>query len=542
MNTTLSRRWSWRVPLATLGAGLTALTLAAAGATAADASPGTTASHTGGGPVVTTQDGTVRGKAVPGGYAFRGLPYAAAPSGELRWRAPRPPAAWKGVRDATDYGPNCFQPAPTPTVGAQSEDCLYLNVSTPKQPRRHAAARPVLVLIHGGGLTLGAGRDYDPAKLAAEGTVVVTANYRLGALGFLAHPALASRPGGPAGNYGLMDQQAALRWIRHNIGRFGGNPHNVTIAGESAGGLSVLSHLTSPGSRGLFQRAIVQSGTFALNQQSLATAKAAGMAIANKAGCADQSATCLRALPAAALVNAYPRAAIPGVVDGAVLKESVGTALAAGRFARVPILNGSNHDEERLFLATGAVLHNGTYAAAPKDVTAENYRQTIASVLGVSGARSRAIAREYPLGSYTSPRLALSALLGDANFACTALQVGNWTSKRVPTFAYEFNDDAAPARYQRLDPPVATHASELPYLVDLPDARFQDPLNRGQRTLASHMRAAWAHFAASGNPSTSAVHWPSFHGSTHVLSLQPPKPRVEQDFATRHHCSFWVTH
>jgi para-nitrobenzyl esterase len=234
----------------------------------------------------------------------------------------------------------------------------------------------VLLWIHGGGLTQDASRNYDPTKLAADGIVVVTINYRLGALGFLAHPALAARPGGPSGNYGLMDQQAALRWVQRHIAPFGGNPHNVTIAGQSAGGLSVLAHLVSRSSRGLFQRAIVQSGAFALTQQSLASAEAAGKAFAAKAGCPDQTAACLRSLPVAALVNNFPGSAIPGVVDGQVLTESIGTALAAGRFARVPFLNGSNHDEERIFVAgLGVAVSGGTFVPVPKPVTAARYQR-----------------------------------------------------------------------------------------------------------------------------------------------------------------------
>jgi para-nitrobenzyl esterase len=151
--------------------------------------------------------------------------------------------------------------------GPISEDCLYLNVYTPTSHNSSGGGRPVLVWIHGGGLVQDGARNYDGTKLAADGTVVVTINYRLGALGFLAHPALASRPGGAAGNYGLMDQQAALRWVQRNIAQFGGDPRNVTIAGQSAGGLSVLAQMVSPGARGLFQRAIVQSGTFALTQR-----------------------------------------------------------------------------------------------------------------------------------------------------------------------------------------------------------------------------------------------------------------------------------
>lgn len=418
------------------------------------------------------------------------------------------------------------------------EDCLYLNVSTPTLRRN--AGRPVLVWIHGGGLTQDAGRQYDPTKLAADGVVVVTINYRLGALGFLLHPALAPTPGGPTGNYGLMDQQAALRWVQDNIVGFGGDPLHVAIAGESAGGLSVLVHLVSRGSRGLFQRAIVQSGTFALTQLSLPTAEAFGEAFATAAGCPDQTAECLRHLPVADLVSNFPGAAIPGVVDGKVLTESIGTALAGGRFARVPVLNGMNHDEERLFVVLGVTVSGGMFVPIPEPITAESYQRLIAAVLGVSVARAAVIAGEYPLAAYASPTIALSTLVADANFACTALQVDAWTSQRVPTFAYELNDDAAPARYLRLDPPVATHTSELAYVFDLPNAPIQDPLSPDQEALSASMRAAWANFAATGDPSTAAVPWPSVAGGAHVMSLVPPQPQVETNFSSRHHCSFWA--
>ncbi|WP_158074056.1 carboxylesterase/lipase family protein [Micromonospora sp. CB01531] len=491
--------------------------------------------------------GAVHGAAAPGGYAFRGLPYAAAPTGQLRWRAPQPPASWKGVREAADFGPSCPQPRPEQgnvffPPGPIDEDCLYLNVSTPTL--RPDARRPVLVWIHGGGLTQDASRNYDGTKLAADGTVVVTMNYRLGALGFLAHPALASRPGGPAGNYGLMDQRAALRWVQRNISRFGGDPYNVTIAGQSAGGLSVLAHLVSRGSRGLFQRAIVQSGAFALTQQPLATAKAAGEAFADLAGCPDQTAACLRSRSVDDLVNNFPGAAIPGVVDGAVLEESIGTALAGGRFARVPILNGTNHDEERLFLAIGLAVSGGSFALVPEAVTADNYQRLIGAVVGASPERSAAIAAEYPLSAYPSPGVAFSTLVSDANFVCPAVQLDRWTSARVPTFAYEFNDDTAP---QVFAPPgwvaaVATHSSELQYLFDLPNAPFAVPLNADQAALAAAMRAAWASFAADGNPSTRDVRWPALdpRQGERVLSLASPRPQVDTGFAARHHCSFWA--
>jgi para-nitrobenzyl esterase len=431
--------------------------------------------------------------------------------------------------------------------GPFSEDCLYLNVNTPalRGGDQDHQRRPVLVWIHGGGLTQDAGRDYDPAKLAADGVVAVTINYRLGALGFLAHPALAGRPDGPSGNYGLMDQQAALRWVRDNIARFGGDPHNVTIAGESAGGLSVLAHLVSPGSRGLFQKAIIQSGSFALNQQPLADAEAAGEAFATAAGCPGQTAqtaACLRHLPADDLVT--PNfIEIPGVVDGKVLTEPIGTSLAAGRFARVPILNGTNHDEERIFVTIGLTVSRGTDVLIPGDgtVTAASYQDDIAAVLGVPAARAAAIAAEYPPAAYPSPAVAFSTLVGDANFACPALQIDTQTSQRVPTFAYEFNDDNAPPVFSGpiIPPPVATHASELQYLFDLPNAPLPTPLSAGQQALATSMRAAWANFAATGNPATAAVPWPAFGaGSAQMLSLVPPQPQTETDFASRHHCAF----
>jgi para-nitrobenzyl esterase len=333
--------------------------------------------------------------------------------------------------------------------------------------------------------------------------------------------------------------------VQANIRRFGGNPHNVTIAGESAGGLSVLAQMVSPSARGLFQKAIIQSGAFALNQQPLAAAETAGEAFAAKAGCPDQTAACLRNLPVADLVSS-PFAGIPGVVDGQVLTEPIGTALAAGRFARVPILNGTNHDEERIFVSFGRAISGGTNVAIPGDgtVTAGNYQSDIAAVLGVPAARAAAIAAEYPLAAYPTPAVAFSALAGDANFACPALQLDSLTAKRVPTFAYEFNDDAAPLRFTPplAGPAVATHGSELQYLFELPNAPVPGTLNADQQALAESMQAAWANFAASGNPATTAVPWPAFDHADRVsvLSLVPPQPQLETDFAARHHCSFWA--
>src|SRR5262249_6169555 len=209
-----------------------------------------------------------------------------------------PPAPWHDVRPAVSYAPHCPQPSSPFGVGSTSEDCLYLNVFTPAG--NHARNLPVMVWVHGGSLRTRESDDYNPAGPVQRGVVVVTISYRLGALGFLADAALASRLGGPSGDYGLMDQQAALRWVQRNIHGFGGDPGHVTLFGESAGGLSTLSQLVSPGARGLFHRAIVESGTYQLTQQSLAAAASARQAFAAHAGCATPTAPARTASPSPA--------------------------------------------------------------------------------------------------------------------------------------------------------------------------------------------------------------------------------------------------
>jgi para-nitrobenzyl esterase len=537
MKTTRVRRVR-RAVLFAVSAVSVAATVLVAGASRAVAS----SASAGANPIVRIDGGLIRGAGAAGVYSFRGLPYAAPPTGNLRWRPPQPASSWSGIRDATQFGPSCpqaeaFNPFLPP--GTISEDCLNLNVYTPTL--RSGSDRPVLVWIHGGGLVQDGGRNYDGTKLAAAGTVVVTINYRLGALGFLAHPALASRPGGAAGNYGLMDQQAALRWVQRNIARFGGDPHNVTIAGQSAGGLSVLAQMVSPGARGLFQKAIVQSGTFALNQRPLAAAEASGETFAQSVGCADQTAACLRSVPVSDLVSKFG-VEIPGVVDGSVLTQPIGTALARGQFARVPVINGITHDEELLFVAgLGITVSQGTNIPLAGDPTdPANYQANIAQALGVSAERAAAIAAEYPLSAYPSPVVAFSLLVSDASFACPALQVDRWTAARgVPTYAYQFNDDNAPVNIVGASLGLSTHGTELPYLFDQPNAPFPAMLNPDQQALAASMRTDWASFAGTGNPSSRALPWPSFNG-TRVLSLVPLQSQVTTDFAAAHHCSFWA--
>ncbi len=523
---------------ARLSAGVIIVGALVASGTAAGASAAPVGHRSPGpGLIVRTADGAVRGMTAGRTDEFLGIPYAAPPVGPLRWRPPQPAASWHGVRDATQFAPHCAQPPSPFGVASTSESCLYLNVFRPAGARRGGSrGLPVMVWIHGGALIVGESNDYDPAGLVRRGVIVVTINYRLGVFGFLAHPALASGPGGPSGNYGLMDQQAALRWVRRNVRQFGGNPGNVTIFGESAGGLSVLSQLASPGARGLFSRAIAESGAYDLTQAPLATAEAAGEAFAAQAGCASQTAACLRGLPVSTILDNENPAGYQPDLDGRVLTQSIGAAFADGQFNRVPVINGTNHDEWRLFVAESEL------AGAP--VTAANYQAMIASTLRVPTAAAALIAAQYPLSAYPSPAVALGTVGTDAIFACPALTADKSLSAYVPTFAYEFSDQNAPELFL---PPVsfpygAAHASEIQYLFSLPTAAFPSALSPQQQHLAAAMKRSWTNFARRGVPSSfTEPSWPQFgSASPQMLSLIPPHPQVESDFAAEHHCGFWA--
>jgi para-nitrobenzyl esterase len=489
-------------------------------------------------PIVATADGRLRGQGAGTIDEFLGIPYAAPPVGSLRWRPPQPAAHWTGVRAATKFGPHCPQTGSPFGLASMSENCLFLNVYAPAGSLR-GGSLPVMVWIHGGDLTAGESNDYNPAGLVRDGTVVVTINYRLGALGFLADPALKS-PNGSSGDYGLMDQQAALGWVQQNIRQFGGNPRNVTIFGESAGGLSVLSQLVSPAARGLFAKAIIESGSYSPLQPSLATAEASGEAFAAKAGCASQTAAsqtaaCLRRLPVQTILD--DQGAVGPDIDGTVLTQSIGTALASGDFSHVPVIDGTNHDEWRLFIAIFEPLTG--------PVTAANYQNMIASTASVSAAEAAVVAAHYPLRSFASPAEALGAVGTDAIFACPALTIDRDLSRFTPTFAYEFNDSRAPERFL---PPVsgfsygAAHASELQYLFHLNESGFPGALTPQQQRLSAAMQRYWTNFARSGSPSApGAPPWPQFSGGgQRMISLVPPVPRVETGFAAEHQCAFWA--
>ena len=521
-----------RTRLAVAGVALGALVAAAPAVSAG--TRGGQADVSASGPLVGTANGAVRGLAHGAVDEFLGIPYAAPPVGALRWRPPQPAASWPGVRDATKFGPHCPQPASPFGQASMSEDCLFLNVFTPghQKPRAHD---PVMVWIHGGALVSGESDDYNPAKLVEDGVTVVTINYRLGALGFLAHPALADA-NGQSGDYGLMDQQAALRWVQRNIAGFGGNPHNVTIFGESAGGLSTLSQVASPQARGLFARAIVESGSYNLTQASLSSAEAAGEAFAASAGCASQTAACLRSLPVSAILASENTAGYTPNINSEILPETLKTAFATGNFNRVPIINGTNRDEWRLFVALSELEGN--------PVTAPNYQSMISSTLGVPPAVAAVIAARYPLSAFPSPAIALGAVGTDAIFACPALTIDQSVSHFVPTFGYEFNDENAPENFL---PPVsfpygAAHATEIQYLMNLPTAAFPGALSAPQQQLATIMKGYWTDFAKRGFPSSSGnPPWPLFSNLTQKMqSLAPPVPQTETDFAGTHNCAFWA--
>jgi para-nitrobenzyl esterase len=490
-------------------------------------------------PVVATDNGPIRGTTIGQMQVFRGIPYAAAPTGDLRWRPPQAAPGWQGVLDASAFGPHCPQVATPFGTPSTSEDCLFLNVFTPaKTNPGQPHLLPVMFWIHGGGLVVGESDGYDPTPLVAKGVIVVSINYRLGELGFMAHPALsAESPTGASGNYGLMDQQAAMRWVQRNIRAFGGDADNVTIFGESAGGLSVHSELASPLAAGLFHKAIVESGAYSLSQPSLASAQAAGTAFAAAAGCSSQTAACLRGLSVSAILAAQTASTLVPNLDGFVLPRTVLAALSTGQFNRVPVIEGSNHDEWRLFVAQ-------TEAVTGMPLTAAGYIPAIAATLGVPLGFAAFVAAEYPLAAYPSPSVALGAVGTDVVFACNARISARALSQFVPTYQYEFNDPTVPMLYfaNVSFPTGAYHASELGYLFDISQTPVPNPgLTPAQQGLSDAMVGYWTQFARTGDPnSVGAPAWPAYAAmSDQFQSLQLPTPTAKTGLAADHKCAFW---
>ncbi|AXB46536.1 carboxylesterase/lipase family protein [Amycolatopsis albispora] len=478
--------------------------------------------------VVRTDAGAVRGTVTEQVRTFQGVPYAAPPVGELRWRPPQPVRPWPGVRHATAPGSVCPQEKnPEAPQGSTNEDCLYLNVTT---PAGGAKRKPVVVWTPGGGFFMGAGSNYGPERLATRGdAVVVTINYRLGIFGFYGRHGL---PG--SGTFGLQDQQAALRWVQRNIAAFGGDPGNVTLAGESAGGMSTCAQLTSPRSAGLFHRAIMQSGSCDFSWENASQypnqkagsywvprerIEADGDAMAAELGC--PTIDCLRARPAAELMGQFTRFT-SSATGTPVLPRDPGQALRDGRFHRVPVLSGNNHDEARSYLVSFG------------PIDAAKYQELLVNMAGPEQAAR--IAAEYPLSAYESPAHAWAAVTTDRIWSCTQLSAGRALAREVPVYAYEFADRHSPLAEGGPIPLGAAHGVELPYLFALGGIEF--PLAPDQRRLSEQMIDYWTAFARDGDPNgPGRPRWTP----EQALSLAPSGQGDIRpvDLAAEHHCAFW---
>jgi para-nitrobenzyl esterase len=474
-------------------------------------------------PIVDSPAGKMRGEADGSLRVFKGIRYALPPTGARRWRPPEAMPTWQGTLEAKTFGAACVQPRPrVPSIysselPAISEDCLSLNVWAPADARN----APVFVWIHGGALTTGSSSEamYDGAKLASRGIVVVTINYRLGVLGYLAHRALsAESPQRVSGNYGLLDQIAALRWVNRNIAAFGGDPANVTIAGESAGGLSVMYLMTSPPARGLFAKAIAQSAymisTPELQQGRLGepAAEDIGSRLADALG--SQDIATLRSLDANELAEDAARAGyFPlGTVDGEILPRQLVEVFDRGEQARVPIIAGFNSGEIRslCFLAPPAPKDAATYEAAIR----ERYRDLADDFLKL-----------YP-----------AAALGESIIATTRDALYGWTSERLVAkqtalaqraFLYLFDHGYPAANEAGLH---AFHAAELPYVFGTADRTPplwpKVPATAAESALSDAMVGYWTEFARSGSPSaTGQPQWPAY-GSTraYMTFADGPQP------------------
>ncbi|MEU4531135.1 carboxylesterase family protein [Micromonospora ureilytica] len=504
--------------------------------------------------VVRTDQGAVRGTVAADHRSFQGIPYGRPPLGALRWAPPQPGPTWTGVRGATRPGAACAQLQGLPMdAPSKSEDCLYLNVTTPRSSAR--TARPVLVWLHGGDFRFGSGDGYGGQRLAAGGDViVVTVNYRLGALGFLAHPALAGRDG-ITGNFGLQDQQAALRWVRRNAAAFGGDPGNVTVFGQSAGATSVCAQLAAPGSAGLFHRAIMQSNSCANPVQTRAEAIAAAEEFARRIGCTDPAAVaaCLRGRTPARLIETagYPGAGVDlgPVVDGHTLPVDPAEALTTGRLHRVPVLTGMNRDESRL--AVWGMEREGLNCPAPSSppgtalsrqepspvpescpLTDVQYREQVRAMFGVHADE---VLSRYPRDRAHPASATLGAVLTDHDYAEPVYSAALAFARRVSTFVYEFADEDAPFFTEGPEPTFATgayHCAELPYLFTVDYAETFTPT---QRRLSDEMVRTWSDFARTGRAG-----WPRLRpDAPYVRVFAGGGGSVRTDFAAAHSYDFW---
>ncbi|EJL37074.1 carboxylesterase type B [Caulobacter sp. AP07] len=448
--------------------------------------------------------GALRGYRAAGVNTFKGVPYAQPPVGALRWRPPQAAQAWTGVRDAQAFGSDCMQNRAgwddSQSTLPVSEDCLTLNVWSPD----NAAKAPVMVWIHGGGFVMGSGSQpvFDGAALARRGVVVVTFNYRLGRFGFFAHPALTTEhPGEPKADYGLMDQVAALAWVKANIAAFGGDPGRVTIFGQSAGGGSVNQLLLIPTARGLFQQAIAQSGggrdlwpLLSKDRPGKVSAESTGTAFAAKAGVKIQDAEALRALPAAKvlgkldLLNQEEATYSGPVIDGKLVTSSATEGFAAGRQAKVPLLIGAGSDEMGIIPGFLKGMFAGKIVAQlgiPED-----------KLLGVYGSKAALNADLPSDASFVEPARALAGL---------AARSGQ------PVWMYSFG---YVAEGKRKDWKGAPHSSDLAYVFDTLST-LKDKTSPADQAMATRWADTWVAFAKTGAPDTPALPgWPRYDAAT----------------------------
>lgn len=510
---------------------LVAASLSAFPATASPARPGQADAP--GTPTAATQSGRVSGARSGGVDSFLGIPYAAAPVGARRWTSPRPPTQWTGVRSATAYGARCAALKSNNGPRFTAEDCLFVNVQRPAGAKP-GDRLPVYVFLHGGGLANGSSNQFDMATIVrTTGVIGVTLNYRLGVFGFLSHPGFT----GASGNYGFADQQAALRWVRRNIAAFGGSPSAVTLGGDSAGGWSVCGHLVAPGSRGLFARAMIQSGSCAT--KTVAQADDAGTTFAALAGCADVR--CLRAKSAAALLDASATFD-PRLVRGTrILPVDPAAAVRTGRFARVPILIGGNADEGRTFTL-------GSIGWGESEYTSWLQRTFAGWASAVQArypwpANATTFTAAYLIGAILTD----SALLGGIG-GCGNRDLIRQLSRYTDTYAYQFAHRTGPG----LTPITgyvwgAGHAAELAYLWPSFDngTPIAPTFTPAERRLSAEMVRYWGAFARIGAPRVPGqLDWPRYDQARQILSLRAGGHSTvlsDASFVAAHQCAFWRT-
>lgn len=503
--------------------------IAADAATPANSEPDATMPD--GEPVVSLSDGELQGKTDGPTYAFLGIPYAKPPLGELRFANPEKNEPWEGMREATEFGKRCAQLASATLQNAASEDedCLYLNVWTADPTTTEK--KPVMVWIHGGGNRNGSASEpvpfantgvfYSGRDLAQDhDVVVVTLNYRLGVLGFLNHPGLS------ASNQGLRDQVLALEWVRDNIAAFGGDPDQVTIFGESAGSFDVCMHMASPLSRGLFHRAISQSGGCTTTMTTKSEGEAAGEALAaDLCDGADDALTCLREASVADLLDFQPAAdsaSFGPVVDADFMPDQAGALYAAGEIADVPYMLGSNSDEGTLFSMQN-IADEAAYQAA-LEVAFPGIADDVAALYPLA---------DFAEGKPTPGSAALVRALGDSRLVCSTYDTAV-LAQAAGRDVYMYNFDI-PVEIPGLDLNLgATHGAELTYVFGTSPAFSPD-----QMDISNLMQRYWSRFATTGDPNGGDdLEWPVFGADPNKRMNFSLEPALVDDFRTAQ-CDFW---